>query len=521
MWKEIKLPDWVVKYQNFIKALVMMFLPLLCCVITCALDGKSLSDVYMPASEWNDELFYYKQVESILQYGFPQGYFGFNESQALKLSFAAWSPVLIFPWLLWGLLFGWNEMSPVYCNIFVMMIAVFLFVYLVRPKLKQCLMLAVLYFTFTPMTRYILSYMPEALCFAMVIVLTSLAISYVREERNWKLAVLTVMASVMTLMRPYLLLFMIFPIWFWYKKNRVWGSVLMAAVLGVTGVCYWAINHYLAAAYFNPLFDTTFITVFFTDGIWAGIKYTPYKLWDAGKTVLGMMVEGFKTGYYTGTQFSGFCILMVLFGIQAFSDYRKKKWQELQIHLPLTICFLGILLAVLLMYKPLQGGRHLLTFVVLGIFVLSIMETRFYRRTILTAGIFAYLYMVMIAGKAEQQIPYRDGQREETLAMWEKKMSEKMVLETEDVPGFDNVIIWTLSDEVDGEVEMMNWQELYAVPAGFGISCCQGDFVAENLESLKSRYLAVPVGGKLDEACAEASYEELGRSEKVAVYRLH
>lgn len=78
-----------------LKAGLMALLPLLCCVAACAAQGGRLSQVYLPASEWNDELFYYKQVEGILSHGYPQGYFGFNESHALKLSFAAWSPVLV------------------------------------------------------------------------------------------------------------------------------------------------------------------------------------------------------------------------------------------------------------------------------------------------------------------------------------------------------------------------------------------------------------------------------------------
>lgn len=520
MMKKIRLPRWTGKHQNLIKAFVMMFLPLLCCVVTCGLDGRSIGEVYAPASDWNDELFYYKQVESILQYGIPQGYFGFNESSALQLSFAAWSPVLVFPWLLWGMVFGWNLMSPIYCNIFMMMAAVFVFVYLLRPGTKQCLLLTVLYAAFTPMTRYILSFMPEAICFAMVIIFISVTISYGREEKGWKRIVLTIMAVVMTLMRPYLVLFMLFPFWFWFKKNRLWGSAGMAGVALATAAAYWAINHYLAAAYFNPLFDTAFLTTFFTEGIWEGIQFTLYKLWDSGKTVFAMMVEGFKTGYYTGTEFSGFCLLLLLFGGEAFADFRKKEWEKLQIYLPLTICYLGILLAMLLMYKPLQAGRHLLTFIVLGIFVLSVMETKFYRRIIFTAGVFAYLYMVMITEKAEQQIPYREEKTVNTLAAWEEVLEQKLVLEKEETPAFDNVIIWTLSDEVRGGEQMMKWQELYAVPAGFGISCCQGDYVAENLENLKSRYLAVPRGGNLDNLCGASGYERLGESDEVIIYKL-
>ena len=69
-----------------LKAGLMALLPLLCCIAACAAQGGNLSRVYLPSSEWNDELFYYKQVEGILSHGYPQGYFGFNESHALKLN---------------------------------------------------------------------------------------------------------------------------------------------------------------------------------------------------------------------------------------------------------------------------------------------------------------------------------------------------------------------------------------------------------------------------------------------------
>lgn len=127
---ENKYVSWMKKHKRLLKALLMSLLPLVCCVVACALQGKTISQVYLPAGEWNDELFYFKQVEGIVHFGYPRGYFGFNESHALKASFAAWSPVLVFPWILWGLCFGWNLLSPIYCNIFLMMLAVFLFVWL-------------------------------------------------------------------------------------------------------------------------------------------------------------------------------------------------------------------------------------------------------------------------------------------------------------------------------------------------------------------------------------------------------
>ena len=50
-----------------ISAFVMGLLPLICCIVHCKLQGYGLRDVYLPASQWNDELFYFKQVEAILE----------------------------------------------------------------------------------------------------------------------------------------------------------------------------------------------------------------------------------------------------------------------------------------------------------------------------------------------------------------------------------------------------------------------------------------------------------------------
>ena len=150
-------------------AFLLSLLPLICCLVHCGVQGYSIRDVYLPASEWNDELFYFKQVEGILKNGYPYGYFGFNESHAAKLSFAAWSPVLVIPWVLWGFVFGWNLLSPIWCNIFLMGLAIFLFVLLVKPQKKQMLTLAVLYCLFPMFTRYILSGMPEIICISFEI----------------------------------------------------------------------------------------------------------------------------------------------------------------------------------------------------------------------------------------------------------------------------------------------------------------------------------------------------------------
>jgi len=64
----------------------------------------------------------------------------------------------------------------------------------------------------------------------------------------------------------------------------------------------------------------------------------------------------------------------------------------------------------------------------------------------------------------------------------------------------------------------MKWQLLYAIPQGFGISCCEGEYVRENLKTLQSRYLATIVDGEVDVLCRENGYRELYRDHEVVFY---
>ena len=57
-WKQDK------RYMTLLKAVLMALLPLLCCLVRTAAEGRSIGQVYLPSSEWNDELFYFKLFRS-------------------------------------------------------------------------------------------------------------------------------------------------------------------------------------------------------------------------------------------------------------------------------------------------------------------------------------------------------------------------------------------------------------------------------------------------------------------------
>lgn len=528
------------RYVTLIKAVLLALLPVLCCAARCASDGRGIGDIYLPAGEWNDELFYFKQVEGIVRYGYPQGYFGFNESHALKLSFAAWSPALVFPWVLWGLLFGWNLFSPIVCNIVLLTAACVLFVLLVKPTWKQLGVLSFLFCLYTPFSRYMLSGMPEIICFSMLIVFYSVAINYLNREKTWKLAVLFVMAGVMTLMRPYLLLFLLLPDYLWIRRAKWKGAVGSAAVTAAVLAAYVCVKRYLGADYFAPLFFTDWAEAFFRQGLFGGIRFTLGKLYYMGKDFYAHLVQGFRTGLASGAYFGGYLVMLLVLAAQCAADVGKLRRssartaagedgfdaeqvrRQLIIRGHLLFSFVGMLFALLLMYKLTEGSKHLLTFMAAGIFVVALMETRYFKKAVAVGATFAYLYIFMAVDPYDYRAPFR---QEETVVQtenWREIFAEELELDRNiPTPNFDNVVIWVFNDQhPDGSYENVAWQLLYGLPEGFGISCCMPDYVTGSLEQLKSRYMATLAGGRIDGLCRDAGYREIGRDENMAVYEL-
>ena len=525
------------------KALLLALVPLLCCVFYCAAQGRWIWEVYLPSSQWNDELFYYKQVEGILSHGYPQGYFGFNESHALKLSFAAWSPVLVFPWVVWGLLFGWNLASPVVCNIFLMSLVCFLYVWLVRPSWRQVGAVALLFGLYSHFARYMLSGMPEVICFAKVILFYAAAVNYLGRRRGYKLVILFIMAFVMTLMRPYLILFLLLPSWLWIRGSRRgrWLRALgSAGILGAALGLYGAINHYLGAEYITPLFYTDWIQAFFQEGVLGGLRFTAEKLLAKGSEYMAYAKQGLRTVNTTGAVYAGYLLCLLALAAQCAGDWAGRRRPDrgadggdslggaaqggavARIHL--ALCFLAMLPALLLMYKTIEGSRHLLTFMAALIFLIPLAEAGAWRRTACVAAClgaaFAYLYIYRAADPYDYQVAYMQEERRASLEEWEKVFDENLALDREDAPNYENVVIWVQNDTIEDATVYTAWQLLYMLPEGFGINCCTRDYVLEHAGSLQSRYLCGPVGGEIERRCEENGYTRLYSDGEMALYEI-
>ncbi len=177
-----------------------------------------------------------------------------------------------------------------------------------------------------------------------------------------------------------------------------------------------------------------------------------------------------------------------------------------------------MLMAVLLMYKLTEGSKHLLTFIAAGLFVLAMTETRYVVRPLVTVACLLFLFVFKATSEYDFAVPFTSPELEARQEYWSAQFERNMELRTQEIPSYDNTVIWVFSDDVEGESIATDWQLLYELPAGYGISCCYQNYVTENLDSLQSRYLAVTAGGIIDEMCRERGWTEVGRDSRLVVY---
>lgn len=514
--------DAIKKYRmRIVQAALFGVFPLLCAFAYCVKDGHVPADVFLPSSYWNDELMYFKQVEAVVNCGLPRGWFGFNEAHGSVYPFAAWSPVILLPWIIWGKLFGWSLTAPVYANIFFNMAALCGFALLVKPTLKQSVFVLGLLGIFMPYTRYMLSGMPEAICMSLGILFAGLAISYTRKEKLWKIVVMTAAMMFLTLSRPYLGLFFLVPLWFMAKRFRFRGILAMAAVIGCTAAGYVWVTGACSSPYIEPIVETEWLGIFRTDGMWAGIKYIFSTLFGKFYQLFDYYLKhAVKYGLFSGALYAVTGLLALALMLRGIWAFRKRRDGELR-----WLCLFqftataGMILALFLFYRMGEGSKHLLIFIVTGLVITAMLEERRMLLKVFAGVLCLYFFVVKAAAPYDWQVPYDDGAMGKEAQELRRQLKAEMVLE-DSQERYDNTVIWLASDFVGEESVAAVWGMHYMIPEGYGINFCTWQYVTENLDALRSGYIAVVPEGGIDKALAERHVPAIAETEHMKVYRL-
>ena len=505
------------KYIEFqrVNIIVLALIPIISSFVMCALQGKTIADIYLPSSYWNDELFYFKQVEAMRYYGIPQGFYGYNESHAALLSFASWSPILLVPWFLYSTLFGWNFMSPIICNIIFLSFSLVLFGILVKPSRKQIILFLFAFLAFPPVTRWMLSGTPEVICIAFLIVYMSVVIKNNIEYNGRNIIVLFLLGIFMTWMRPYFLLLMIFPVIQIKRKKNGWLFSLFTIIIALFG--YMLISKYLCASYLIPIVNISWLKEF-DEGIISGIVNMILFFMEQLTLFIKQLYQGLTEFNIQGTLSISYIALFILILSETIRSYKNKDKQNIFLFGAYTICLFCLLVAIFYLYTLVQGSRHMISFIMCGLLLLCLYKQYSVKKMIILIVFFGIIFGISIHKERYTfEIPFREKAISESLEKSMLTLSDKMKLQGK-VPTYDNTVIWVYSDKSNGEEKILQWQLLYAIPKGFGINLCTSDYILENINNLSSRYIAVIPNGDIEKKCIAMNARCIDREEEMAIY---
>lgn len=442
-------------------SIVFIFSFVLLAIIWCWGDGhKLVTDIYLPAGQWNDEVFYYKQISSMIKYGIPQGYFGYNEMTAEHLTFGAWGIALLIPYYLLGKLVGWNLIMPIICNLVMMTISLGLFLYWVRPTIKQMLMWLVLIAAMPIVTRYIISGMVESVFFSAMILIVGIQQRLEDKYSSGLVILLYLLIGFLTLARPYMIIFAIIPFVFLGRNNKRLAAFFTFGYCIITMILYYFVNIWLCSPYIGPIINMDFIEVLHKQGFLSMIWYLVTKFASGWKHLGVHICNAFKWGGY-GEIYVLFMILLVFIVV----SYICKKQYEI---LFAMLVLVSIICAVILFYAENAGSRHILIFLIYAVMML-ILKTDF--RIMGPLSVAVWISCLLIPKEDYiYQLPYNDKVLMQQNERIEQELSDILVLENK--VGWENTVDWVYNED---------YSICYFIPDGFGINICLENAMTENI----------------------------------------
>lgn len=499
----------------FVKCLIALLFPFVLCLLYCLIRGISLFDIYVPASKNNDSLYYFKLVEAVRYNLYPRGYFGFNESHAANLTFAAWSPLMLLPWILGSLIFGWGFKSAVFINILLFAIAFAIFVYLTDLEIEKMLFITILYALFPSFFIHLMCVLPEAVTAGLALIFLGLSYRILTEKNKGKkseaasFVFLILISAFLTLLRPYMVVFFIVPTAILFKKKKVVFALLSIILTFASLAGYFIIAKFFTAEYFTPLFDLNIIKLFmhgkFTEGFYTAL----YVFRDMKKEILAQIADAFSYGLTSGTHY---VLLIFEFVTVLILSFFKKNKNLRIISITYLIAVAGVLGAiVLLLQKANEGGRHIWVFCILGIALIVLFKEGHESNVpkLIIAALFVSFIIRGASVPSDYDVPFDDRNIKENVSAWED-IFEKENVALSDNTGYENTVIWVFIDYVDGKQVVTEFNGLYALPKGFGINCCSPDYVIDNFENLQSRYIFTYKDAKVAGICEDSNYKVIG-----------
>ena len=487
-----------------ISIIAAIIVPIIGMLIHMLKDHYGIGDIYFPTSCWDDELDYYKQIAAMVSYGAPQGYYGFNESTAAIGTFAAWGIAPLIPYALVGKIFVWNYYTPVITNLVLWIAALVTFVAVLKPDRKQMTWAMAAWLAYSSITRYIFSLTPETIVTICVFFYMLFLVRYIRageEEKCWNwLLLANIPMIIVTLLRGYYGILGVPFLYFVLKKKKGLWQLLTQLVLmfGAALMSFWLISK-TGAPYYTSNLDLSIFTTVLTAPA-AGLKQIAGMIWDGIKGSAGYALEAVHFNSMRGSWY----IIYYMVGLWLIYRWVFKRETYMWI---LIFSHVAAIVALWILYIPLEACRHLIALGFVGFFFMMQVE-----RDNITKGIYVVLVILLTWFSGDTFFGTLHCKDSDTAADIDYGASQF----PDPVEFSDDR--WENTMDVSAEVYFAN---LYGIPAGYGINWCQDEYLLRNWGNLMARYLVVQQGSDLESMSQQEGYEEVARYGDLVIFQMY
>lgn len=480
--------------KNRIVVLIALVTPLLAMIIMMLTQGLWFNRISISCSMWNDELIYFKQVEGMLDYGNPIGYYGYSESHAAIGTYGAWGPVVLMPFMLFGKIFGWTTASPIIANLLFVTVALVLFAVMFKPSIIQQVFISLIYISYGIATRYIVSSTPESILLALAFIYCILTYKVILEEDNLGMRIVAyILMFYITAARGYYAIFSLMMMAALLKRRKIVELLIQAVSLLVAVLVFFYVVGNYCAPYFGSTLDTSVLTNV--------------------NAIMAMMVEGMRQTFslmqsslfVNDTLRGSWYVAYFVLGIVLLIAFAIKR--NLYTFTSILM-WIVLILAMWILYNPQEGARQLMNCTLIGlIFITYSIDTSIFSNILKGVVVIAMLYIFWFSSDSFYvDLPAKND--ELVAEMKEQNLSELMPVDAEP---WNNTVIWTLTCPFD---------ELYALPSGFGINCCYDDFVISYFDYVQSKYIAVGKDGDVDYYLQNMGYQAIVEYGSIKIYSI-
>ncbi|WP_033152057.1 hypothetical protein [Pseudobutyrivibrio ruminis] len=453
-------------------------------------QGLWFNKLSISCSMWNDEMFYYKQIEGMVDYGSPQGVFGYTESHAIRGTYGAWGPVILMPFVIFGKVFGWNLASPIIFNALIMTIAFICYYFLLKPTIEQQIFTSLIFISYGISTRYIFSGTPEIMVTALGLIYCLLVYKVIKEEDSIGMRIASyVIIAYLTSAKGFFASLSLLMMVALLKRRKYVELIIQVIIILTTMFAFLYISKYYAAPYFFTLIDMEALK-------------NPSAVIDLFKSSAEESFGYMKEALLLRSSMRGsWYLLFFVLGILLIKDLITKRNLY---RLAAVIVWLSLIVAMWVLYDATEGCRHLMNFTIIGF----LMVAHDYKSKIIKVAIIAVaLYCCWLTTDT-----YYTGlpEKDEALynAIQDQSLEEVMPITDDE---WDNTVVWTLTS---------SFNELYALPSGFGISCCFEDYPLYYIQNVQSKYVTTCIDGDVDKLLSAYGCQVVAEYGQIKIYKI-